>query len=822
MDGSSEDDSATKKSDNSYTESEGDNTLSNDWEDVDSITSDYLPEFSLASGPEFSLTKSTVNWIILSLHLACALSRPAWEVSDIDILGYFSMICWLIYAFFVPGLVILFTRRRGALLNSDLILIPALSLSWIIFVGLLVQTLGWILEISNPLQWWTTGYISLFLTFLLQSNYDSRIQREDSITLTFEPPSRAIIVTCCIIILMSFCGPLLLNRTGSNFGTMLAIFTISLFPTIVDRGGILGDYLVIYFCSLSMILTHSLVSSGITGGDIQLEFFWANRVIEEGSIDILSNHRYSTILSTQIILPLLAMWADISLTSTLKIVYPVIYSFVPLLLYFSYSQVFSRHTSFFAALLTPFCFQFYVSMTNMPRQGFAEVFLLTALALLFSSDSIRMYRLRIYVVPMLFMMTLAHYGTPILLYPLLWTSYAAFITIDFLKPSGQEIEELLFTEKVEKTEVGDLSDEEEILSFQIDNSILLDEEGIATMEELQSRVIATNPLLNFRHLFFGSLFVVFWHNLAGGGVIIDVLQFIVDRVTSAINERGIWGAIFSTQPSETVTSRLQPFHQITKILYLILTALSVPAIIRLFSKENISRPERNALSLAIGSWILAALVFTVPFIALSIEFDRVYHWILMFLAPFTIQGVKQSYALASEKVVSLSNLEGTILPAIMCSYLLLSSGFVYQFTEEDHRMALDSEVEWARFSDSEEAAAIWYNSAPIDLETRQCIWADYHSSRLFIRHQGQKTFDSEPSASFAEMIFLDRKNLQDEEVWIFSRSGSEKWSVVPKNLDDIDPNPNFRTTSVVYDSGGSVWLSRENCAIDESFLSLEW
>ena len=822
MDGSSEDDSARTESDNSYTESEEETFLPDNMEEIDSIPLDYQSEYVQASGDEFSLTKSTVNRAILSLHLACALGRPASEVSDIAFLGYFSMICWLVYALFVPGLVILFTRRRGALLNSDLILVLALSLSWIISVGLTVQTLGWIFEVSNPLQWWTTGYISLFLTFLLQSNYNSRIQRENSIILTFEPPSRAIVFTCCIVILLAVCGPLLLNRTGSNLATMLAIFTISLFPTIVDRGGISGDYIAIYFCSLSMILTHSLVSSGITGGDIQLEFFWANRVIEQGSIDILSTHRYSTILSTQIILPILAMWGDISLTSTLKIVYPVIYSFVPILLYFSYSQVFSRQTSFFAALLTPFCFQFYVSMTNMPRQGFAEVFLLTALALLFSSDSIRMYRLRIYVVPLLFMMTLAHYGTPILLYPLLWTSYAAFITITFLRPSGQEIGELLFTEQVEKTEGAAQSDDEEILSFQIDNSILLDEEGIATMEELQSRVIATNPVLNFRHLFFGSLFVVFWHNLAGGGVIIDALQFIADKITSAINERGIWGAIFSTQPTETVTSRLQLFHEITKILYLILTALSVPAIISLLSKENLSRPERNALSLAIGSWILAALVFTVPHIALSIEFDRVYHWILMFLAPFTIQGLNQSFAMVSEKVGLISTLERTILPTTMCCYLLLSSGFVYQFTEEDHRMALDSEVEWARFSDSEEAAAIWYNAAPIDLETRQCIWADYHSSRLFIRYQGQKAFETESSASFAEMIFLDRKNLQDGEAWIFSRSGSEKWGVIPRNFEDFDPNPNFQSTSVVYDSGGSVWLSRGECIIDDRYLSLEW
>ena len=143
---SSDDDSVRTESDNSYMESEEEISSPDNMEEIDPIPLDFKPEYNLASGDEFSLTKSTVNRAILSLHLACALGRPASEVSDIAFLGYFSMICWLAYALFVPGLVILFTRRKGALLNSDFILVLALSLSWIILVGLTVQILGWILR----------------------------------------------------------------------------------------------------------------------------------------------------------------------------------------------------------------------------------------------------------------------------------------------------------------------------------------------------------------------------------------------------------------------------------------------------------------------------------------------------------------------------------------------------------------------------------------------------------------------------------------------------------------------------------------------------
>ena len=791
-------------------------------EDLDSLDAEFEEEF--LTEPNISISKQAANWIVISIHIACAFSRPAFSITGEQFMGFLALISWLIYALIIPGLIILFNRRRGALTNTDFIIIPAISLSWIISLGLLVQLLGWLFSISNPIQWWTTGYISLIATFFMNNVYYNRAQREQSIVLSFEPPSISILATSILAIIMAICGPLILNQSGENFGTMSAILFVSILPLFVNRGGVVGDYLALYSCSFSLILTHSLVSSGITGGDIQLEYFWANRVIQDGSIEIFSLHRYSTILSTQIIIPILTMWTGTTLTMTFKIIYPLIYSFAPLLLYFSYSQVFPRRTSFHAAILTPFCFQFYVSMTNMPRQGFAEIFLLTGLALLFSSDSIRMYRLRIYVVPLLVMMSLAHYGTPILLYPLLWTSYFGLLLINYIKPTDEGTEDFAYSQTSEETRKSITSEEEEeILSFQIDDNILLDEEGIATLEELQNRVISTNPLLNFRHLLFGSIFVLLWHGLAGGGVIINLVQFVVNRVADSIQDRGIIGAIFSTQPTETITTVLQPFHELTKLLYLALTLLSLPAIVKMIRQEKLSRPQRNAISLSLGSWILAGLVFTVPLLALHFEFNRVYHWILMFLAPFMIQGLEDLINKLRENLSFPSLPENDRLVEVtICCYLLLSSGFVYQLTDEDHRMALDSEVDWARFSESEEAAVIWYNSATQDLDERQCIWSDYHNSRLFLRYQGQKSFDSIPTAKTAEMLYLDRDNVQSEEAWIFNRSGFERWSLTSTPFEEMDPNPNLASTSKIYDSGGSSWLWRETCSVEEVFLRMEW
>ena len=89
-------------------------------------------------------------------------------------------------------------------------------------------------------------------------------------------------------------------------------------------------------------------------------------------------------------------------------------------------------------------------MLNVVRQGFAEVFLLSAIALLSSSDSMRMYRLRIFIIPFLVEVTVSHYSinysTPF--YGLL---FLAMRTLSFFRPvDGDDVENFAYQRGMDK------------------------------------------------------------------------------------------------------------------------------------------------------------------------------------------------------------------------------------------------------------------------------------------------------------------------------------------------------------------------------------
>lgn len=770
---------------------------------------------------EMDIGQRALSIMVVSIHLACALSRPALEVSDDPVIKFVSAASWIIYSIFITGLIFILNRRLGVLVNSDFIVVPAISLAWIIVIGSILAFVGWINGISDPIQWWSTGYLSLFISFILFARYTTR-RRRNSISLTLSRPSFTVIFASIIVLVASICGPLIMNYQNQNLWSMGALALVAILPVITKRGGVFGDYLLLYSLSLSLLLMHSLVSAELVGTDVHTEFMFANNVVETGMLDISGSHRYSTVLSTQLILPTLSMWTGLSVVETMKITYPIIYSFTPVLLYFSYSNAFSRDVSFYSTLITIFCFAYYISMLNVVRQGFAEVFLLSAIALLSSSDSMRMYRLRIFIIPFLIMMTVSHYSINYILYPLLWTSLLAMRTLSFFRPvDGDDVENFAYQRGMDNLPGEDGA--EELDYFQFYDDILLDEEGILTLEELQTLVIRTNPLLNFPQLAAGTIFVFAWHLASGGGVVLDSITAIISESREMISDRGILGSITSTQATETVTTTLEPLHELTKLSFIFLSLLSIYGLYSTFMEERISRPKRSFLTLALGSIVLFIPFFIVPFLALRLEFQRIFHWLFMFLAPFSVMGLfwlsNVIYPGNDDEKNSSENAM-TFSMVILSLFLLLNSGFLYQLTDERHRMVFDPEMAFFRLDDAEIRGADWMDEN-LEFETsRPCVWADVYNSFYFSRHWGEYTiFNSPDGAGQSEFLFLGDENIRDQGFYLRYRIGTEFYQDSFTDFSEMPIEFNTLKYSEVYDSGDSIWAYSPNgCKIPGSYL----
>ncbi len=796
-------------------------------DDLESLETKLKPKlfpmvFGESSSADFSqeeitlsLSKNTCAIIVFSVHLACALSRPAAIISPSPMISLISTISWTIYSLIIPGLVILFYHRRGSLVNSDFIFIPSLSLLWILFIGLLVNGLGVILAVTNPIQWWTTGYISLLLTAFIFESYRLRNLRVPSIEAVFVRPHLSTFIVSIILLSLGIVGPVLFRDYGSNSVSLLAIFSISIIVPFIGMRNGLSDSISIYASALSLLYIHTLSTHNLNGGDIQVEFFFANAVLSSGDFEIFSPNRYSAALGTKAIIPIISLWTGLSLSDTLRIIYPMIYSFAPVLLYYSYNQVFERRVSFFAALITIFSFPFYTIMADLVRQGISEIFLLSAFVLISSSESLRMYRLRILTIPLLAGMILSHYSIGYVLLPLLWGTYIAnlfsgyFWTIE----SDDELLEI-FKEDPEQSQDGIMV---------ISENALLDEEGLLTIEELQRKVNMRNPVLNFSQLFIATVIMITWHTIAGGGIVLQTVIGFSSDIIEKFSQLGILEAIFSTQPTQTVVTTLEPLHEVTKQLYMLITVASIFGIYIFRERESVPRNHRNLFSMAIASWLILIPFFTIPALAIRLEFSRLFHWFIMFLAPFSVIAIDeissrirkinviQPYERISEKLLP------RITPMILALFLIFSSGFAYQFSNEQHKMALDRDLDWYIYSDSELSAASWSsNIINPDESVKPCISSDYFRAVILAKYHGRLLLNSQQSIKDSQFVFLSGTNIEDDRLSFREYVSGEVWEKREYSVDYSE----LANTSVVYDSGDSNWFYREVCLVDSSFLQI--
>lgn len=798
------------------------NENSEETSEDDSIPADSIGELSdsigssltIESDDRLTFTRRSIGFSIIAIHISCFCSRAILELSDDPIVEILSMISWLAYSLFVPGLVILLYHRRGSLAPVDVILIIPLSLMWVQLVGPATQILFVLMGISNPIRWFTTGIISLMLSAAIYYRYSLRSSETFAIDVPSGKIDNSVAIFCFVMLSLSVVGPLIFYKSDNNTASMIALLTCSL-ASFQVKSSKSARMLVLYTTALSVMLISSLVSSQVSGLDIQVEYYFANSVIEGFSIDIFSFGHYSTVLSTQSIVPLITIWSGIPLNLVLKLIYPMIFAYCSILLFSSYERLFGDDVAFYSTLFTIFSVSFYTSMLDVARQGFAEIFFLSAIFLLCHSDDIRAFRNRVFIVPMLASMTLAHYGINYVIYPMLWLAYLVFILVS---PRRESIELQAEERSLEVDPSKDDGGADEIQEVLFTDDILLDEENLFILEELQGRVRDYNPILNLTHLITGTFFVILWHSTSGGGQVISTVSHYAEMIVRTYQDLGFLGSFSRAQPTQSVTAELEPLHELTQLFYMVIMVISIPSIYLQLMKKNKNRNLVNFISLAISSWAFFAVVFIVPNIAVRLDFPRVFHILAMYTAPFsflTIMSIQEFTKKISFAPVPNNNQKKTFSSILLCLLFLLSSGFAYQLTDEKHRMYTDPDFDWARFSESEVAASEWQmDHAEDEQDGFPCKAADYYRSALSRKYSVRAPAQSDSGIIHSNYVLLTGFNVETHQLFISKTDRDNEFASQGYSNFSEYFQEGSTTRSRIYDSGQANWYFTPICIRD--------
>ena len=570
------------------------------------------------------------------------------------------------------------------------------------FLGALIDILLPTVGITKPI---TLFYMLITMTtfviiLAIISYFRDRGYQGNSIIEIKELPS-PILLSLCLIPFLAVFGTYLMNYYQSNILLMIMIAIIAFIPILVafnKISKIIYPFLT-FIISLSLLFHNSLISNYIWGWDMQIEYFLANGVIHNGFWNPNYYNSINDMLSITIFAPFISIISGLNLTWVFKIVYPLIFSLVPVGLFVIFKKQTSDKIAFLSVFFFMSIFTFYTELNQLGRQEIAEFFFIPFLILLLD-DSMRPIKRSILMVIFALSLVVSHYGF----------AYVFALTLAFVYLI------LFLTDK-------------KLISTVINRLRKVNLKDINPIKTKDPKIRIT----------FVALFIIFaltWYIYTAKSFnfisIILIGAHISGSITDLFNPQTAQGLSALTADVST------PLHNVAKYLNLLFQLfIGIGVLIStyklIFTTENI-KFKREFMIFALVALFILFMSIALPFFGSALNETRLYHITLFFLAPFAVIGGMESFKILN-KVFSRSWTEKRtesslkVMSILLAVIFLFYIGFIYQVTG-DHPTSTSfsiSNVDYTVYNQEEVSGADWLYMN----KNNNSIYADQYRVPLF-------------------------------------------------------------------------------------------
>jgi len=662
---------------------------------------------------DWKFTDFLVLVIIAQLLLLCSI------IFDIPI---FRQIIGFLYLSFLPGFVLLRVLKLHNLSRTlTSIFAVGLSLTLLMLLGFFLNLISPIFGFFKPLSLNSlVVVISIAVMILCAIAYIT--DRAFSSNGAFNFKELTLPAICLVLLspILSILGTFFMNTIGENTILLILLFMISLFP-ILATFNVFPEKLyasVIFSIAISLLFHNSLISSHVTGWDIQSEYFYASLVIENSYWLSSIPSNINSMLSVVMLAPIYSKVCNLSLIWIFKIFYPILFSLVPVGLYEVWRKYISKKSAFLSCFLFMSVFTFYNEMPALARQQIAELFQVLLMLLLIEKNLNTASKTLLSVL-FAFSMITSHYGLSYL--------FMLSLLLGWI---------ILFLEKRS-----------------------LNVKGI---------------LISNEFILFYCVTAFAWYSYISGSSIFQWILTIGNNILSNIMELG--------DPKSTalniVTSKASSFlYEVTKALYMIVNFLILLGILALLLKcaegKFDKKKEYAIFSLSNFAFLLSGML--IPYFSNAIGTTRLYHISLLFLAPFSVVGgsflwnrlQKKSKSFHTEKANFLK-----VLSLFLMVFLLFSSGFIYEIAHDrPSSISLNGKMDFPRFNCQEVAAAEWLkNEANMGIPA----YSDLYRKPLLDGTLGYAYYLRYPQITVLPhnvYLFLGHRNIVDGKLVLILRYG---------------------------------------------------
>jgi len=536
-----------------------------------------------------------------------------------------------LYLTFVPGLILLRLLKLGELSTLETVLFSiGFSLAFLMLTGLLINGLCPLFGVLRPLSIIPLMIILnslIFVGIILVYLKGDTSQIFQAKVLRYSLLASPLIVP----LILSVIGAMRVNASENNMFLMIMLAIVALIFAIfaLSKKVLFSRFyaLLVFIIAISLLYHSSLISSYIYTGDIHIEYlvfktvhsdlYWHSTNPFPGSTEYGAMY---SMLSVTILPTIYSNLMNMDPTWTFKIIFPFIFSFVPLGLYQLWRGYLGKKYAFISAFFFMAYETFYTEMLGLNRQMIAELFFVLLLIVISSNKLKRHNRFLCFTI-FSFGLVASHYGLSVI--------FLFFISVTF---------------------------------------ILL----------ILARRASRNVTISMVILFFVIMFA--WYIFTTGSAAFeDLLSFsnyIYNRLGDFFNpmsrEENILRGLGLESPPTI-------WHAISRGFAYITEAFIVVGFIGLIMRRVKVHFGREYFTLTLVAVAFLAALILIPGLADTMNMTRFYHILLFFLAPLCVMGAETIVGLVSKHRVQLKAL--VLLVIVLVPYFLFQTCFVFELVK---------------------------------------------------------------------------------------------------------------------------------------------
>jgi uncharacterized membrane protein len=654
---------------------------------------------------------------------------------------------------FLPGMLILRLLKLYRLSAIDTLLYSVgLSLTVVMFMGFFVNIICPMFGISRPITslpliiTLTAAIAILCLTVYIRERRQPMTQTEHKSVSWAEIFSPPILFLLLLPLLSAFGSYYLANFQQNNILLLVLIALIALVAIMVVFNKFIPPKLyslAIVMIAISLLWHWSLISQYLVGNDIFHEYYFQNLVLDNGFWDSTIRSNVNSMLSTVMLAPIYSLILNMDPIWIFKIVYPLFFSLLPVALFQIYQKQTGDKIAFFAVFFFISFSQFFMGMTDLPRQQVAELFF-ALFVLVLSVNTISADRRRLMLIFFGFSIAVSHYG---LSYFFLFYLVLALLLLPLIR------------------------------RYTLSKRFYTGRSTTGTDGQAHYPPGAAPPTnqLTTTLVFIMITFCFVWYMYIGAGSpfnsIVNIgthtYQSLIEILNISTRQTGVLMAIGLAAPEISSIQR-----SIFLVVQYLIEFFIIAGIIGMLFNLRKKMFQPVYVAMAIVSSLLLLLCIVLPRFSASLNISRIYHITLIFLAPFCVLGGITTFRWILKLVPSRFPRISTrpihlclLVVLILVPYFLFNTTFIYAVTGDTvTSIALNPDLDWSRYNKQEVSGKEWLLS---NMTAGSGITADYFGGKWLVEPLFKRAHDFYGNTEEVlddTYIYLRTLNIQQEKI----------------------------------------------------------